>query len=77
LAVVRVTFGAELTAEQRLAVAKVSGAGQRWAFARGFKDRPRAEAVAALQEITRDPVVFGIALGAALADVELGGQALG
>jgi hypothetical protein len=47
LAVVRVTFGAELTAEQRLAVAKVSGEGQRWAFAREFKDRPRTEAVAA------------------------------
>jgi hypothetical protein len=72
-----VPYGAELDSTQRMALAKVSGAGQLWAFGR-LKNRPRDEAVAALRAITRDPVVFGIALGGALhqADAEPWGPAL-
>jgi hypothetical protein len=61
--------GSNLDQRSRLALAKIAGEGQRWAFG-DWRDRPRAEAVAALHAITKDPVVFGLALGAALAQLE-------
>ncbi len=59
-----------LTAEQRMALAKVSGLAQRYAWG-VLAERPRAEALQDLWSITWDPIVFGVALGAALANVEL------
>jgi hypothetical protein len=67
-----VPYGASLTSTQRLQLAKVSGTGQLWCFG-AMKDRPRPEAIAAIHEESRDPAVLGIALGAALAAVELDG----
>lgn len=61
---------AHLRAEQRLELAKVSGTGQRWAIG-PLRDRPLQEAVAAVHADSRDPVVLGVALGAALAGIEL------
>lgn len=58
--------GSNLDQRRRLALAKIAGEGQRWAFG-DWKDRPRAEAVAALHAITDDPVLYGLALGGALA----------
>jgi hypothetical protein len=61
--------GSNLDKRRRLERAKISGEGQRFAFG-DWKDRPRAEAVAALHAITRDPVLYGLALGGALAQLE-------
>ena len=64
---------ADLTAEQQLAVAQVTVAAQGWVTG----DRrypPRGEAVAALHKISTDPAVLGVALGCALAHVELDGM---
>lgn len=60
--------GSNLEKRRRLELAKISGEGQRWAFE--WKDRPQEEAVAALHAISRDPVLYGIALGAAMGDLE-------
>lgn len=43
-------------------VAEIAGTASRYALG-GDRDRPRDEAVAALHEITRDPVVLGHVLG--------------
>jgi len=61
---------ARLPAAQRLALAEVSGTGQRYCYGdqQGVTDD---QAVAALHESTRDPVVLGYAMGAALATAEL------
>jgi hypothetical protein len=61
--------GSNLDQRRRLALAKIAGAGQRWAFG-DWKGRPCAEAVAALHAVTRDPVLYGLALGGAMADLE-------
>lgn len=61
--------GSNLDQRRRLELAKISGAGQRWTFG-DLRDLPQAEAVAALHTITRDPVLYGLALGGALADLE-------
>jgi hypothetical protein len=64
-----VPYGADLDAAQRMALARISGIGQRWAFG-DHRDRPRTEAVAAIHAVTRDPVVLGIALGGAIHQTE-------
>jgi hypothetical protein len=61
--------GSNLDQRRRLALAKIAGAGQRWAFG-DWRDRPREAAVADLHAITRDPVLYGLALGGALAQLE-------
>ena len=66
------SYGADLTAEQRLAVVQVSVAAHDWVFGKR-RNRSRTEAVAALQQISTDPVVLGVALGYALANIELDG----
>jgi hypothetical protein len=58
-----------------MAVAKISGIGHRYAWGR-MADRPRAEALQELWSVTQDPVVFGVAWGGALANVELDGWSL-
>ncbi len=63
-----------LRSEQRLQLASVSGAGERWAVG-PLKDRPIEEAVDAVLAESRDPIVLGAALGAALATIELDGYA--
>lgn len=52
----------KMTSRQSMASAKVSGAAELWAIGR-YRDRPRSEALAALAEITADPVSLGDALG--------------
>ncbi|GGQ42875.1 hypothetical protein [Couchioplanes azureus] len=61
----------KLSDQQRLALAAVTGAGQRWCFG-SFKHRPRDEAVASLQQIA-DPVVLGVAMAGALAMAQIDG----
>ena len=68
----RVPYGAVLNAKQRLAVARVSGVGRRWAVG-ALQDHPQADAIAAIRQVTRDPAVLGVALGSALAAAELDG----
>lgn len=58
-----------LTARQRMQVAELAGTAGRYALG-GDRDRPRDEAVAALHEITADPVVLGHVLGGFLYRVE-------
>jgi hypothetical protein len=64
---------ADLTSEQRSALAQLAVAAQEWVFGHR-RSRSRTDAVAALREISTDPVVLGIALGRALANVELDGM---
>ncbi|GIE75786.1 hypothetical protein Aph02nite_17360 [Actinoplanes philippinensis] len=67
----RTPFGAELSREQRMAVAAVTGHAERLLSGLG---RPVDEhAVAELHAIATDPVVYGIALGNVLAAIERGG----
>lgn len=61
--------GSNLEKRRRIALAKIAGDGQRWAFG-DWRDRPRAEAIASLLAITDDPVLYGLALGGALAHRE-------
>jgi hypothetical protein len=61
--------GSNLDQRRRLELSKIAGAGQRWAFDE-WKGRPRAEAVGALHAVSRDPVLYGLALGGALAQLE-------
>lgn len=64
-------FGAELTAGQRMAIARVTGHADRLVSGLG---RPVDEhAVAELHAIATDRVVYGIALGNVLAAIERGG----
>lgn len=65
---------AQLSSERRMQLATLSGTAQRWGIG-ALRDRPLDEAVAALHEITRDPLVLGVALGNAMAGVELDGYA--
>ena len=58
----------KLTAQQRMAAAKVSGSVQRLSFGRD-QDLSIADKLAELHDITRDPVVFGHCLGDCLVDV--------
>lgn len=67
-----VPYGAELDSKQRLDLAMITGAGKRWTFG-DLKDRPTAEAIADLHAISPDPVLYGIALGDALATIEIDG----
>lgn len=66
--------GADLAQDQRLRLAMISGHGQRLALGT-LEHLPSPDAIAQLHAITRDPVVYGVALGAALANVELDGWA--
>jgi len=68
----RVPYGADLDRHQRIALARISGRVQRLAFG-ALRDWRLVEKVAALHEETRDRAVLGIALGAAMASVELEG----
>jgi hypothetical protein len=56
-----------LPKNQRMALARVTGAAEHWGFG-DRRDRPRDQAVAALHAITRDPFVLGIGQGEAQAD---------
>lgn len=68
----RTPYGAELDRRQRMAVAEVTGHADRLLSGLG---RPADEhAVAELHAISTDPVVYGIALGNALAALERGGS---
>lgn len=66
------TDPSHLSRDQRLELAKVSGTVQRVTIG-VHRDLPRAEKIAALNEITTDPVVLGFVLGQARASVELEG----
>jgi hypothetical protein len=59
----------KLTSRQRLDLAKISGIGQRRALGPD-RDRGLEEALAELREVTRDPMILGLALGSALAVAE-------
>jgi hypothetical protein len=60
---------ADLDRKRGLLLAEISGIGQR--YCRGTASgRPRDEALAAMYAVTRDPVLYGLALGAALSDLE-------
>lgn len=52
-------------------LAKLSGAAERWCFG-DLKDRPGDVRLAVLLGYSRDPLVWGVILGGALAEVELG-----
>ena len=64
---------ADLNAEQQLAVAQLTVAALGWVIG-DRRYRSRDEAIAALHEISTDPAVLGVALGRALAHVELDGM---
>lgn len=66
----KVSYGAELDARQRMQLAKVCGHGQRLATG-SLKHVAWDDAVDQLLDITEDPVVLGIALGGALCNREL------
>jgi hypothetical protein len=67
----KVPYGTEMSREQRMAVASVTGHAERLLSGLG---RPADEhAVAELHAITTDPIVYGIALGNVLAAIERGG----
>ena len=61
-----------LTAEQQAALERIMGIGQQWTFG-NRSDRPREEAIAALQALTRDRAVLGVALGVASTAFEFDG----
>lgn len=58
-----------LTGQQRMEVAKATGAAGRYGIGRD-RDRPRERALAELREITTDPVVLGHVLAGYLHRVE-------
>lgn len=57
-------------AADRIALAKISGHGQRVGYGRAYADVPDERLVAELHAITRDPVLYGLALGAARSELE-------
>lgn len=59
-----------LDRRRRIALAQISGLGQRLAFNPDCAHVTLAEAVAELHAITRDPVLYGMALGAAQAELD-------
>lgn len=58
---------ARLKRAQRLTLASLSGVAARYG-AGEERDAPRAQAIAAVHAVTRDPVLLGIQAGAAAAD---------
>ena len=64
----------QLPGETRMAVAKFHGTAHRWGVG-PHKDKPLTEAVAALHEVSTDPVALGVVFASELAAVELDGYA--
>ena len=66
-----VPWGPKLDSKQRMQVARLGGAAQLRA-AGHLRDQSDEQSLGELLDISRDPLVWGVILGDALADIELG-----
>lgn len=67
----RLPWGPTLDQRQRMEVARLGAAAERRAYG-SLQHQPHAESFRELLEISRDPLVWGVVLGGALADLEMG-----
>jgi hypothetical protein len=64
-------WGPRLTGAQRMELARLTGAAERWALG-DLRDRPDDEALQVLLGYSADPLLWGVLLGSALRHVEVG-----
>lgn len=66
----RLPWGPQLDRAQRMTLIRLSGKAERLAYG-NLKDTPDEAAYEQLLAISRDPLVWGVMLGAVLADIDL------